>query len=319
MADVPKLSNGDPTRGSDLAGVFGGRGVDLAYYNVTELKEAIRITAVTVELTQEQVPADKDLEIYADEIYLKGNYVLAGYNITLWTRRVILEDVSIDVSGRDGQFNPAKPPTPPNRGDAGTAGKKTTEDGVKGGDITILAYEIAGQFALRSNGGDGVKGQSGGDGAPGTIGEDDLNEYGPSDDGFDGARDGGTGGQAGRGGPGGDGGDAGTLLVASISPDHALAPDLPFVLMAEFTAKPGAPAEGGPCGNGGPGGPPGHYKHCRRSEVFDDLGEVCVEYEVRARGPGAPGLRQPQARMVRRVTLLISSQTGHTTTAAVSL
>jgi hypothetical protein len=208
------------------------------------------IHGIEVPLDPASIPANKDLLVFGDIVYLSNNLVLPGRRVRIHARKVIFNRFAFDTSGSNGSdaqnSRATDGITPAGSGSAGASGGT----GGKGGDILILAEEVTGGVKLTANGGDGGRGEPGGFGGLGAQGAAGADNHGnaeasPCGSGQQGQR-GGTGGIGGNGGAGGPGGNSGTIQIKSIR-------SIPSE-NSQFLAVGGAGGQGGTPGRGGSGG-----------------------------------------------------------------
>lgn len=172
-----------------------------------------------------------DLILIADVITISGKISLPGRNVTLAARKVIAKEGStVDCSGESGTAHRNRADDGRTPGADGKDGA-TGDRGKRGGDIRVAAGEIVGPLHLRSNGGDGAKGQTGGTGAIGQTGD-----AGSSADEFHGPQHGARGKKGATGGSGGRGGDGGATGLIAVSVTGPLPPQCVFELCQEKVA-----------------------------------------------------------------------------------
>ena len=240
--------------------------------NINGLTVRVITSLIDTTLTQDMMPAGKDLIVYGDNITINSALSLPGQTLTIIARTVTLGDgASIDLSGLDAtnpwqnkatNGNPGASSSAPDATD-GSKGA-TGAAGANGGQLVIVAETISGTMQFTSNGGAGAPGQGGGDGGTGLNGADgaayevDPNNIGNDPehrhmwqillhDGLPGA----TGGRAGAGGAGGKGGAGGNGGAVNVGYDVGPPPNITCTCEA---GAGGAGGAGGQPGQGGKGG-----------------------------------------------------------------
>ncbi len=276
--------------------------IDDGYFREETDASTITITAVRIDLTQDLLPADRNLIVMADTVSIAGPLRIPGRTVTMYARQVIATsaNASIDVSGAPhvagspGNYLPgarAQDGGPgPGRGDAGGRGSDGAAGatGTHGGDVVIYAGAVFNTLKAVTSGGDGGRGQDAGRGGAGQQGKQGADAVisGPIYDehisrGPMAGERGGAGGDGGNGGNGGNGGDAGSVQLGLIEKIGTVT----TVMAGGVGGQGGAGATGG---TGGAGGPGGRNADCRSIGRGMDTMRQCSLNQSRA-GDGPPG------------------------------
>lgn len=250
---------------------------------VEELLDTIVVTGSNFELNQiiNDISLGKNLILRANELSITYNYSNPGRNLFIACKKLIAENIEINVSGSEGEFIQQinkNGSSPGDNGDNGDDGKK----GKNSGNVTIsFETKEIDSLTIKANGGNGSPGQKGGNGqkgANGAVGNDLAKQreegkyWGPK------GGKGGTGGAAGPGGNGGPGGNSGLVEIYSIYGEDS---DIKIIANAGIGGLAGANGQPGDGGNGGIGG---RGQKC--SETQNRLGsKVSCSFAEELRGP----------------------------------
>jgi|GEM_PF-2698231 len=266
--------------------------VEDAYQRDDSSGDTTIITGLYLNLTQDLLPANKHLIVFADVIAIKTALTLPGRNMTLYARQLVSEGGSIDLTAPPipagiGNYNPGDRArdgeTGANRGDNGKRGDDGANgrEGTWGSTMTIYAESQHGTLTIKCKGGAGGRGQDAGNGGVGQQGRDgdDAQISGGYDQRVErqptsgGA--GGNGGNGGNGGRGGNGGSGGNLTLGIIRKLGTVTADL----------SGGAGGAGGGYGKGsggGPGGVGGRFADCKTSGRYPMIQTICRHTNNRA-------------------------------------
>ncbi len=235
------------------------------------------INDVDVTLTQDMLPQDQDVVVYADTITLAPAIAHRG-NLTLFARHVDFAGATVNLSGATGSAyppgsmaGPGNDGTTPGAGGTKGGGGQPGGNGGAGGDLSVTASDCAGTLTFTSNGGNGGAGQGGGPGATGAQGAQgrDCTAGGDTCSGWsDDPQPGGQGGAAGPGGdagPSGNGGNAGSLIIHTVAAPY---PQQQATVTATPGSGPSPAAQPGPPGLPGGGGIGGRHMESHSSDTF---------------------------------------------------
>lgn len=202
------------------------------------------IYSFNLDLSNEKVPKDNDLYVFAYSVVVTGEINSAGRSIKIVCNELIVTDGALfDLRGPEASPNFANQTAkdgqnPGAKGDDGANGG----DGPNAGSLTVVCNTLTGVLNVNASGRPGGGAQSGGTGAVGQAGSNNpaLGSTGAP------GQPGGPAGKAGKPGKGGDGGEVLVYTVAALSSGQLVA------AVAEGSS--GSPGVHGHPGNGGAGG-----------------------------------------------------------------
>lgn len=259
-------------------------------------------------LLHEIVRATTNLSIEAHVVTVVGAVDLKGYSIDI--RCMLLsggKDAKITSTGQTGAgYSLGIKPSPSSEfGQDGFDGEPGSQ-GIKGGDIFIVANYAEGDIEILSVGGQGGRGQDGGDGTSGKTGLNGADKYIRPDVAWPNKVEysGGTGeigGRVGLPGINGIGGNSGSLSVGFVRESSHL------VNCSSIQGASGEDAKPGVQGEGGNGGIPGTLTEIRSGgfdiESIENLSKSMPSYSLSTS-------LQPQKGAIRRPPIYTHLDTG---------